>query len=505
MSFLRDNSKEPAWSASQLQNTYIPIQGRKPRYTDTNSSTGLPNFGMSPWGMVTSVLTQLGISTPIQPTLEWDKVAIVAQNGDDSTGTVGDLTKPYRNISAAVADCTDLDFVIVAPGSYTEAGTVPVILPNISIYCMAGVQVNIQEVTANTLQFGGRHGIFGYGAWTFNTEAVTTIVPTTAASSAIVLEGVLFQYLNCTISWNNFISLHMNVRRIAKASAAALSIDGTFSDANAVIFVDNITDSNDASTYLEVKNISEGSSISITINDSNINRLTLINGYLYTANNPDTSQIALTVYKSTYGGGTTEDESKAPMVVDANCYARKNYEFLDCTTTGPLYKWADTGDGTAEYGCMKFYGRLKPIITVVGAIIDTLIDFRKINQHIVFELDFVDETTAIITAPEAIINAGSESGTQKVTGKLYTSRTLANCPGIVNYGNFVDGAPSSSNATFEYFTLVAPDAANSFRFHGGTDPLPVKSVYTSAPLSGDNGGVTVALDPAIIVDTVNVK
>lgn len=61
MSFLKNNSKEPEYTEEQLRGTFIPIQGRKPRYTNQNSSTGLPNFGMSPWGLVTAVLDTLNI------------------------------------------------------------------------------------------------------------------------------------------------------------------------------------------------------------------------------------------------------------------------------------------------------------------------------------------------------------------------------------------------------------------------------------------------------------
>lgn len=150
---------------------------------------------------------------------------------------------------------------------------------------------------------------------------------------------------------------------------------------------------------------------------------------------------------------------------------------------------------------MVFRGKLNPITTQLGGVIDTLIDFRKPGQRITFDLFVEDRTIEVLTPPEALINASSNTGEQIVTGRLYTERTVPNCPGIVSVGLDTGSIAAVENVTFDDFTIVAPVGAASFRFDTGTNGVPVKNVYTNSPLSADNGGVTFTVDGSITVDS----
>lgn len=87
----------------------------------------------------------------------------VAKNGNDSTGTRNDLTKPYLTIAGATADATAQDCIYVYRGSYTET-SVDTFGTNLFYYLEPNVEV-INDTTALIQDSSGAKNItiFGYG------------------------------------------------------------------------------------------------------------------------------------------------------------------------------------------------------------------------------------------------------------------------------------------------------------------------------------------------------
>lgn len=503
MSILTDNSSEPAWTALQLQSTYIPVQGRKKRYTNELSSTGIPNYGMSPWGMVTGVLNSLGITGTPTATI-WNKVLIVAENGNDSTGVRNDLTKPFRTIGAAMAQAVDRDIVLVQPGNYAEVGTTVVIKPNVSIYCQAGVQVTITDFAPTTFTIGGRHGIFGHGSWTFLNTLVAEVTPT-ATAAEFVFEAELILYSNVSIIWGGCTKFRLQTKYLSKANATAISVNRNSIVGHYDFVIGFVDDAGNASKYIECQSMFAGTSVDIKIGKATANRMNKETGFMYSAANANTCTIKLQVDKFKYSGGTTVDESKAPLVCDATCNAQKDITFSSFETTGQLYTWAISElSGTSALSTMNFQGIVKGITTGAGAVLDTFIDFGRQNQQVIFNLNVIDETSNTLSGNQALLNVASYDGKQKVRGYLYTERVVANCPGIIVYGKSILNVAATAHATLDNLTIVSPVGAASIRFLGGTPGIPCKNVYATAPTSADNGGVTFLIDSGITVDT-NVK
>lgn len=503
MSILTDNAREPAWTALQLQSTYLPVQGRKKRYTNELSTTTIPNYGMSPWGMVTGVLNALGI-TSSQTATTWNKVLIVAENGNDTTGVRNDLTKPFRTIGAAMAQAVDRDIVLVQPGTYAEVGTTVVLKPNVSIYCQAGVQVTITDFTTTTFTLGGRLGIYGHGSWTFINTSVEEITPT-ATSAEFVFEAELIIYNNVSIIWGGCTKFRLQTKYLSKANATAISVNRNSITGHYDFIIGFVDDANDVSKYLECQSMVAGTSVDIKIGRATANRMAKKTGFMYSSGNANTCSIKLQVDNFKYAGGTTVDESKAPLVCDSGCNAKKDITFSSFETTGQLYTWAISElSGVTALGTMNFQGTVKGITIGAGSVLDTLIDFGRQNQSIIFNLNVIDETTNTLSGNQALLNVASYDGKQKVRGYLYTERVVANCPGIIAYGTSVTNVAATAHATLDNLTIVSPVGAASIRFVGGTPGIPCKNVYATAPTSADNGGVTFLIDSGITVDT-NVK
>lgn len=505
MSFLTDNSREPNYTESQLKNTYIPIQGRKPRYTNQNSTVGIPNFGMSPWNLVTSVLASLGITTPIQPTLLWQNVLIVTENGDDSTGTRNDLTKPFRTITAAVLAASGTDLVWVQPGNYTENGTI--IKPNVSLYCQAGVQVFVNDFTVDTLQLGGRHGIHGEGTFTFTKSVPGPVVPTHNTTYEFVFEAKQVVYQNLRLSFQRYSAIELKFDKIIKGTSSALTLSRSLDNSVANVTIQRVVDSNDPDGYIELKTLGDNSTVNIYIGKAEVNRLHEVTGFIYTSGNVSSTSINLEVDNLEYDGGVTVLESQAPLVANAGCSAKKNFKFNNVTTCGALYRWSlDPTVSNREDGCISFTGRVINIPVGVGSVVNTWLDLRKENQAINFKLNMLDETTNALGNEQALINAVSTTGDQKISGYIKTPRTAVDTNGAVCCGLDVDGNVGLINATFENFTVVMGLGGESFRLNTplGNDELPVKNVYSNVAASADNGGPSFAID-ASITTSLNVR
>lgn len=496
MSFLTDNSREPEYSETELRNTYIPVQGRKPRYTNERSTTGLPNFGMSPWNMVTSALTLLGVTANLLPAVTWGRYLVVSDTtGDDSTGTRNDIAKPYKTITAAMLAAQSLDTVFVLPGNYTENGTI--IKPNVSLKCEAGAQITVTNFNANTLLFGGRHGVYGKGVFTFMTDTIQTINLSVTSGADVVFEADTLITNKVSLLWTAYKSLNYSVRTTYTAESSAFGINRSAVDSTCVAKLQDIRDSNDPSWVLYVNGLKGSSTVDIVVGNAVINRMNEINGFLYTTSNPATSSIKVSG-NVTYANPTTFNESKAPIVTDVGCEARKDYNFV-VNTPGYLYRPVALSAGVSETGTMKFSGTVYTY--TAGQKLDSFINFEKELQKIVFDLDIQDDTTETLGGIAAILNVASASGLQKVSGKIYTERDVVSCPGVIVYGNYVYGTAAASCATLDNLTIVATGLAPCVRFHGGTPDIPCKNVYSNAPKSADNGGVTVVVDADITIDS----
>ena len=57
------------------------------------------------------------------PIVDLGRILFVAETGDDTTGTKGDVTKPWRNLYAAKSASTSGDTVYVFPGTWTYDNT----------------------------------------------------------------------------------------------------------------------------------------------------------------------------------------------------------------------------------------------------------------------------------------------------------------------------------------------------------------------------------------------
>lgn len=104
---------------------------------------GVPNKGSvseySPAGILMGdLLKEVGVSLPpvsTKDTAIMDNVAFVTPSGDNSTGTIGDMNKPYKTVAAAIN--AGVETVILLPGTYTELVRMD---SNQIFYCMPGVE-----------------------------------------------------------------------------------------------------------------------------------------------------------------------------------------------------------------------------------------------------------------------------------------------------------------------------------------------------------------------------
>ena len=83
-------------------------------------------------GWEAATLTTTGVSNVEVNATEGNFLYVDAANGNDGTGTPGDITKPYQTIAAAVAAATAPNMIIVGEGNYAENN--PINVP-------AGVQI----------------------------------------------------------------------------------------------------------------------------------------------------------------------------------------------------------------------------------------------------------------------------------------------------------------------------------------------------------------------------
>ena len=101
---------------------------------------------------------------------------LVATNGDDATGTRGDLSKPFASLAGAVAATHSGDLVLLAPGTYNE--TVTTTVP-------ANVTVTI--VASETLTTGNGAITSASVLWPYGVTGISV-----AVNGSLLVNGGLF-------------------------------------------------------------------------------------------------------------------------------------------------------------------------------------------------------------------------------------------------------------------------------------------------------------------------
>lgn len=92
-------------------------------------------------------------------------VIVDAINGDDATGAVGDLTKPYLTLAAAQTAASAGQTIVVYPGTYTAA----LLGKNgVNWYFMPGATVNFSTNSAFAASGVMSYSVFGYAIFTVN-------------------------------------------------------------------------------------------------------------------------------------------------------------------------------------------------------------------------------------------------------------------------------------------------------------------------------------------------
>jgi hypothetical protein len=92
-------------------------------------------------------------------------VIVDAINGDDATGAVGDLTKPFLTLVAAQTAASAGQTIVVYPGTYTAA----LLGKNgVNWYFMPGATVNFSTNSAFAASGVMSYSVFGYGIFTVN-------------------------------------------------------------------------------------------------------------------------------------------------------------------------------------------------------------------------------------------------------------------------------------------------------------------------------------------------
>jgi hypothetical protein len=502
MSFLSENSKEPVYTEQQLKSTFIPIQGRKPKYTNERSSTGLPNYGMSPWQMVTSVLTSLGITPtppppPISPVL-WGNILVVSEfTGDDTTALRNDIAKPFKSYNAAITAAQSGDTIIVLAGSYK---TSVLITPGVNLYCMPDSTINV-NVDANSLSISGTQGIYGFGIFIFSTPTIQDILIPTTDDSYFTFEALKISYVRTSLIWNNYKSFIFNVNLVqSENGGGTLCIEETRPYSKTKVIINEIYEKSSETKSITLVQLGTSSTVDININAVEHNNLNPVNGFIYTAFNDENTLLNINVNSLFYNGGSTFAQSTAPLIADAYCYARKNYSINNISTTGYLYRWSTTAStANKELGKIKLTGKVNN--WSAGFKLDTFIDFAKHNQYINFELDITDNTTENHGGSSAPLNIASETGYQRISGRIVSERIALTTDALIVYGTYTSGTIAPFAATLENFTIIT-SGAPSIRYNGlGSSDIPCKSVYANYAASLDNGGIVPIIDTTITINT----
>lgn len=502
MSFLSENSKEPVYTEQQLKSTFIPIQGRKPKYTNERSSTGLPNYGMSPWQMVTSVLNSLGITPtppppPTSPVL-WGNILIVSEfTGDDTTAVRNDIAKPFKSFFAAITTAQFGDTVIVLAGDYKSS---VLITPGVNLYCMPGSKINV-NVDANSLSISGTQGIYGFGSFIFTAPTIQDILIPTTDDSYFTFEALKILYSKASLIWNNYKSFIFNVNLVqSENGGGALCIQETRPYSKTKVTINEIYEKSSETKSITLIQLGVNSTVDISVNAIEHNYLNPVNGFIYTAINAETVLLNINVNSFFYNGGSTFAQSNAPVISDDYCYARKNYSINNISTTGYLYRWNATANtANKELGKIKLTGKVNDWSP--GLKLDTFIDFSKHNQYINFELDITDNTTENHGGSSAPLNIASETGYQRISGRIVSTRDALTTAGLIVYGTYTSGLIAPASATLENFTIIT-GGAPSIRYNAlGSSDIPCKSVYANYAASSDNGGIVPIIDTTITVNT----
>jgi hypothetical protein len=178
-------------------------------------------------------------------TLEWamitggstnfSKLLIVDPNGNDSTGTKGDISKPYLTIEAAVAAASSGDTIEVMPGAYTPATNL----------AKDGVIYSFHQGAVVTKSTIG--AIFDYVASGGYTSDINILG--SGSFSKISATGAIFTCVNANISnivlnFDRMVSTKDKCINVSTAAGKTCVIMGNLvsSSANNAIYGDNSVD-----------------------------------------------------------------------------------------------------------------------------------------------------------------------------------------------------------------------------------------------------------------------
>ena len=105
----------------QVTNTHITASGN-----NSGSSVSTASFGT--YIGDGSQLTGISAGTNLTQSI------FVTQNGDDTTGTIGDITKPFATLESASQAATTGSTIFVYPGTYTVEANYNLAKPGLDYY-----------------------------------------------------------------------------------------------------------------------------------------------------------------------------------------------------------------------------------------------------------------------------------------------------------------------------------------------------------------------------------
>lgn len=459
-----------------------------------------------------------------------DNAIFVAENGSDLTGTPYDMSKPYRNIYAAMSVAVGGDTIIVYPGFYSHPLGQTLIKAGVNLYLMEGADVNVNRVGSSTLRFEGTHGIYGNGILTLATDLVSNAISinpysgSQANSNFITIELDRLNLDRVILNHTTYKELNINIKNITVISTWVCPIRiglarSTYATNSVVnINVGSIVGRNISlsESVMTVSNLLSGSVINMKIGNIIFNSFGR-GGLLYTDNNNVNSTINIEVENIQALTPPNQTNARASLITGSSlCYSFKNINLKNFVITGALYRPQTNNSNQIERGTIKLSGRIINYIVPgipVGTPISTeniLLCSKKLSA-LTFDLNIVNESiqdsNALLPYKEGMIRIDSENALQKITGYIKVSRGSSilspNCV-IYSLANvYASGAETGSCATLEDFTIVSAGCVsvrnNIVGINANTAKIPVKNVYSNTVDIVTQ--IDYKIQPAITIDT----
>ena len=443
----------------------------------------------------------------------------VNENGDDVTGAPYNMYTPYRNIYTAVSAAVAGDTIIVYPGLYTHLNGEALIKEGVNLYLMEGANVVIDKVNTSTLTFNNKHGIYGNGNLTLNSNASTAInlfpfiTPTTNSYITIELDNL---YLNkVIINYTNYKELNINIKNITVQSTWVCPLRIRQSSATTVcnVNIGNLTGVGLNEGVISVNDLGDSSIVNINVQNVDFPFIGSANGFIFTANTNvnSTTNINVEFFKSVLP--VNARNARASLTSSGGlCYGYKNISINNFITTGRLYAFQTRNGNTVERGVIKLSGKIiNYTLPLIGTPISTenIIVCTKKSSAITYDLNVINESiqdsNVLLAYRQGMIQIDSENGLQKIIGYIKVSRNSSllspNCVVYSLANIYTSGAETGTCATLENFTIVSAGCTSIKNNTLGLDTakIPVKNVYSN--IADDTTQVDYKIQTGITVDT----